>query len=309
MNGRTAAGVGAAIAFLLAGCASPTPGGAPGAAASPASSTGAGHAEVATQDAEALFGALPTPPGADRLSSAPTAAPVLGGPTAPESPADPDLVQRTAWWSTSQSPTALMAWVAAHPPAGTTPDGSARAILGGQTSLWTRDFTAPAQPGVISERLVEASVSALPGGGAAMREDVIVTYLPAKPAGETLPVATTVTVAPVLPAGQDAASSSPGSAPITVTSPMAIAEITSLVNGLPVVSAARVNCPMDTGAGLRLTFRSASGAQLATAAIGASGCRTVSVVVGGDKQPDLSGGDGLSGQIMAIAGAHWVLTN
>jgi hypothetical protein len=305
------AGAATAITVLLVGgCASTPPASTP-ASAQPAQAGGTSHSAEAVQDAASLFGALATPPGAVRLPAAPAGAPALSAKLPPETPVDPDLVERTAWWSTNQSPTALLAWLSADPPAGTTADGSADSAPVGGGTLSTRDFAAPAVPGVISQRLVETSVSGLPGGGSALREDVIVTYLPAKSAAETIPVAAEIDVAPTGPAGRNPATSpgstaSPGGS-LTVTDPAEIAEVTSVINGLPAKSAGAVNCPMDNGAGLRLTFRSRPGVELAEVDVAATGCRTVSVTIGGSKQPALSGGDQLTSQIMTVIGANWQL--
>ena len=311
----------AATALLLAGCGSSSIRSAvPGPVLfTPPTGGAAGHAQTATQDADSLLAAFTAPTGATRLSAAPAAAPLLAGSTPPETPVDPDLVERTAWWSTTQAPATLLAWLTAHPAAGTALDGSstsnpaAPASAGspastGAADLWTRDFAAPAVPEVISQRLLEAAVTALPYGGSALRVDAIVTYLPAKPAGETIPIAAMLEVTPTLPSVPSSGNAA-GVSPVAVTDPVQIAEITSLVNGLPTMTDGAVNCPMDDGAGIRIDFRSASGTELAQAVIAATGCRTVAVTVGGAAQPALSGGDQLSGQIMAVLGAHWRLTS
>lgn len=287
--------------LLAAGCASASASD-PGPAGQPAQS----HSAVAAQDAASLFGALPAPPGAVRLTAAPAGVPALSGKLPPESPADPNLIEHTAWWSSTQAPAALLAWISAHPPTGTTAAGSSTASLGAAGSYATRDFAAAAKPGVISQQLVEASVSALPNGGSAVREDVIVTYLPTKPAAETIQAAPSLVVTPVLPMGQTTATTS--TSPITVTDPAVIAEVTSLINGLAPASAGAVNCPMDNGAALRLSYDAVSGAPTTEVNIAATGCRGVTVTVGGSKLPTLSGGDQLAGRIMTIVGAHWQLT-
>jgi trimeric autotransporter adhesin len=306
----TTAVTAAACALLLAGCASATvdPGAAPGAASSSAAAASTSHAQTAAQDADSLFAAFPAPPGATRLTAAPAAVPLLAGVAPVEHPADPNLVQHTEWWTTSQAPAALLAWIKAHPPTGTTADGSSTSTSSGATDLWIQDFAAPAQPGVISQRLLEAAVTAAPGGGSALRVDAIVTYLPTKSAAETIAVPVTLEVTPDFPQGQQGISNA-AVAPLKVTDPVQIAEITSLVNGLPAAPAGGMNCPMDNGSGLKVSFQSASGAPWAQADINASGCRTVTVTVNGKAQPALSGGDQLTAQIISILGTHWQLTS
>lgn len=296
----------AATVLLAAGCASAPPAG-PAVSAVPAQAGGTSHSAAAAQDAATLFGSLATPPGAVRLTAAPAGVAALSAKLPPESPADPDLVERTAWWSSTESPDALLASLAARAPLGTSADGSAKAAEADGTTLYTLDFSAPPVAGAISQRLVEASVSALPGGGSALREDVIVTYLPTKPAAETIPVAARLDVTPVLPGGQSAANGASGG-PASITDPAVIAEVTSLINGLPAKSAAHVNCPMDNGSGLRLTFLSAAGASLAVVTADASGCRNVTVTIDGAGKPALSGGDQLTNQIMTAIGARWQLS-
>lgn len=310
----TVATTAAACALLLAGCASATvdPGSAQGPASSSAAAGAADHAQTAAQDAASLFAAFPAPPGATRLTAAPAAVPQLAGVAPAEHPADPNLVQHTEWWTTSQAPAALLAWIKAHPPTGTTADGSSTSTSSGTADLWVQDFAAPAQPGVISQRLLEAAVTAAPGGGSALRVDAIVTYLPTKSAAETIAVPVMLEVTPDYPGqgqGQQQGAANPAVAPVKVTDPLKIAEITSLVNGLPAAPTGGMNCPMDNGSGLKVSFQSASGAPWAQADINASGCRTVTITVNGKAQPALSGGDQLTDQIISILGTHWQLTS
>jgi hypothetical protein len=94
--------------------------------------------------------------------------------------------------------------------------------------------------------------------------------------------------------------------PVTLAGAAAVRRIAALVDALPVFPPGAYNCPMDTGKGLRLTFRATSGGPaVATATAGLDGCGGVSLTVAGGPRPGLSGGPEFAAQVLAIAGLHW----
>jgi hypothetical protein len=294
-------GIAAAAALALAGCAAQSDSIYSGRVMTPAP-----HAEVAAQDAQSLLAAFQPPAGAVRLTSAPGAVPELGGQPA-QVPVSPDLVVRTAWWTVPEKPAALLSWITAHPPTGTTAGGSANSSTAGGSTLWELDFNASTVPDVIDQRSLTAEVVALPSGGSALRVDSFASYLPTRSAAETIPAAATLDVTPVGPKSQNGVTATSG-APMTVTDQAQIAKISALINNLPTMPAGPLPCPADFGGELRLVFRDAADTQLVSVDADASGCGAVSVTAGGTDQPALGGGPVLIGQIAAILGAHWNLT-
>jgi hypothetical protein len=154
---------------------------------------------------------------------------------------------------------------------------------------------------------ISAEAAALPGGGSVLRVDVIVTYLPIRPAGETIPRAAVLTITPVYPMPRSG-SNETGSA-VTVTDPAEIAKITELVNALPIMSLESRPCPISMGVNLRLVFRATGGSTLAEVDASPDGCGSVDVTVGGTVEPTLSGGPELIDQISAVLGTHWQLAS
>jgi hypothetical protein len=137
----------------------------------------------------------------------------------------------------------------------------------------------------------------------AIRVDAQVLWLPAKPAEERIPAAAkVVTIIHVPGSGPQPA----GDAPVTITDPAAVARIASIVDGLPVFPPGIMNCPLDDGSGMRLSFRAAlSGPALAVVTAQSGGCGAVAVTIGGRPMPTLDGAPSLQQQVAAVAGLRW----
>jgi hypothetical protein len=248
----------------------------------------------AVADAAAILASFAVPPGARRLSGAPEG--VLKQP--PMLPGTPDLVDDVSWWQAPGVPQAVLGWERAHLPRRFSASGSGSASNG----LAWDDFSLPPVPGVLNSRELVVEVTSS-GGQTVVRVDAQVTWLPAKPATERIPSAARVVTITAIP-GLDATGRTP--APVTITDATVVRRIASLIDGLPVFPPGTYHCPMDTGKGLRLTFRAtARGSALAVANMALDGCATVSLTVGGVTGPALAGWNGAGAQVLAIVGLHW----
>jgi hypothetical protein len=284
----------------------------------------------AAAEAASLLAAFRPPPGAAR--SGRLAVSSLA--QAPDVPLSPDLVTRTEWYRVPGKWQAVFAWILAHPPGGLTLAGSGgvQVVRGAGGGLrigpgsqapcrfiappvpasgpsaacfggWDVEFSRSPVPGVLAQGLLEISVAGDGNGRAAVRVDAVDIWIPAKPAGERIPVsAKVVTIAPVWGVGPVTAAR-----PVTVTNPATVARIAAVIDDLPVFPPGTVmSCPMFQGRGMRLTFRaSAGGPVLAVIQGDTSGCGTVSVTINGRSMPTLSDATAMQQQILAIAGAHW----
>jgi hypothetical protein len=214
----------------------------------------------------------------------------------------PDFVDDVSWWQATGAPQAVLGWERAHLPHRFSAEGNG-AFWGPGTAAWSDSFSLPAVPGVLNPRRLLVEVTDAGGGQTALRIDAQVTWLPAKPASERIPSAARVVTITAIP-GLDQHGRQ--LAPATITDASVVSRIGSLLDGLPVFPPGTYSCPMDTGKGLRLTFRAtARGPALAVANIVLDGCATVSLTVGGATGPTLAGWSGAGSQVLVIADLHW----
>ncbi|MBC3839307.1 hypothetical protein GXW82_01135 [Streptacidiphilus sp. 4-A2] len=105
---------------------------------------------------------------------------------------------------------------------------------------------------LLAQRSLEITFDRI-GGRTVLRTDAVVMWLPARPAGATVPDSVTRIALVATPGGQS------GPRPLrtvtlpTVTDAAAIARMVKLLNGLPMAGDASVSC-FDTGASLRMSF-------------------------------------------------------
>ncbi len=284
--------------------------------ADPRQSAPADPRQRAIQDATEIIADFPPPPGAAR--SVRSVSPLLSAPAMSPS-ATPDVVTATQWWTVPGQPEAVLAWVAAHVPAGFTlgAHGSQGYDQGVQAQPgadavdrpyeWFDQFSLPPVPNVLFQRSLLVEVVGHGTGQTAIRVDAQVTWLPAKPAAERIPPdAKVLTVAAQPGPGPQQARKRLVDPPVMITDPATVARIAALVDGLPLFPPGVFSCPADFGGGTRLTFSaSRNGPALAVVTVRDSGCAGVSLVVGGRSLPALSGGRDLQRQVLAIAGIRW----
>jgi hypothetical protein len=276
-------------------------------------------AQQAAADADRLLAAFPPPPGA--VKTGPLAVSWLAKP--PETTTSPDLVTRTSWWRAPGQPDAVLSWIRAHVPSGFTFSGPGyltrefrppfvppavkpwKPLPPNSKSILMRwyQYSKPPVPGVLSERWLLVSAAAYGTNQIAIRVDSEVTWLPAKPAGERIPVTAKVVIVVPLPGPGPA---SAYNTPVTITDPAKVAKIADAVNGLPVFPRGVMSCPADFGGGLRLTFRATlGGPTLAVVTADTSGCGGVEVSIGGRPMLTLSQASTLVKQVTAVTGPRW----
>jgi hypothetical protein len=147
-----------------------------------------------------------------------------------------------------------------------------------------------------------------------VRVDAQVTWRPARPASTFLPSGTHAVVITLKLDGNERKQPP---APVTVTDPVKVARLVSLVNGLPMYPPGIHSC-MAGGRALYLAFLArAGGPPIGTALAEGGGCGGVLLVIGAGKpdreNPPAPGQTGLgvdtapARQALAISGLHWKL--
>lgn len=183
---------------------------------------------VAERDAEVLLRSVVLPAGAARLSGEPGASHgALAGEGPREGP-DLDMVDRHAWWRIPGSWRTVLAFIRAHPPAGSrqfTAGGS------GTGDHETSVFVGFGWPRTVGKRTrqMTVTIAATSGDTSYVRADAHVAWLLSRPASERIPdTVQAIEITRGLPARP------PGLA-FTVTDPARVRALTTLVNRLPIV--------------------------------------------------------------------------
>ena len=265
-------------------------------------------AQVAQADAAKLLSAFVPPPNATAATSEPN-----GTPAAMNAPGYTTTssaeVDRTGWWIVDTPANTVYSWLKTRLPSGAGTYGGSPTDTTGATIQFVMDDK-PAT-NLLGQRTVMAAVGSLSATRTVLRVDAQVVYRPAKPAAELVPV-TAYLLATVRPKRlPDAPSPSPSS--VAVTDHSKIAEIAGLLNALPTRVSGIYHCPIDTGAGIYLTFETAAdGATRATVALHLEGCGEVSVNIGGTNEPGLDPSDttypgGFSAHVARLLGISRII--
>jgi hypothetical protein len=302
--------VAGAAVIALAGCAT-APAPAAGAAHPTTTSSAAAARQTPKQraeaDAAAILASFAVPPGATKLSSAPSAG--RGALKQPgSSPFSPDLVDDAGWWQAPGQPLQVLAWEQAHlPPRFSTIAGPATRTYRGVAYAWGYDFSLPAITGVLNSRGLAVEAVAAGDGKTDLRADAQVTWIPTRAASEAVPSGAR---AVTLSLRADGKSGLPG--PVTISDPARVRALTAFVDGLPLFPPGPMDCPMYLGDTLVLTFRARPGGPaLAVATVQLSGCEEVDFTVGGRLLPQLGGPDNGradAARVLKIADLHWQLS-
>jgi hypothetical protein len=258
----------------------------------------AGNQRTARSGAAPLLAKLRLPAGATRSSADPAANSALNMPAIET--ATPARVDRHAFWRVPGAPQTAIAWIRAHPPA-----GSSGVFTSGVSSVhfvpyaWSVSFSFPVKPGVLRSKTLGVVVTAARGGGTAVRADAELVWTVVRPGWERVPAgvrAVTIT---------DDRLGEPAGSPRTVTDPAQVNRIVALVNGLPRAQPGVFSCPADMGPLVGLSFLPAPGAvPVAVASADGSGCGIVTFRIGGRTAPSLSGGPGLIKSLDSLLGTQ-----
>ncbi|MGH2856068.1 MAG: hypothetical protein ACRDMJ_01135 [Solirubrobacteraceae bacterium] len=269
----------------------------------------AANRHAARADASALLAAVPLPPGSTPASAEPSGD---AGWLRPELSlmATPARATVHGWWLIPGGSAATIAWVRAHPPAGSHVTGSGSGSKPG-SSMQEVDFDWPPVPGVLNWRELQVTVTVLGGDRTGLLAQAQSDWVVPRRAGERVPAGVRVV---------DVASGPLDGPPTQVLDVMKrrrIGRLVSLLNSLPTAQPGTYSCPGMALAGAReltLTFRARpGGAALARAYYAdyppleaASGpCNSVQFWVRGRQETALIGGD-IVHRLQRILGAHLV---
>jgi hypothetical protein len=194
------------------------------------------------------------------------------------------------WWVVPGSREAVIAYVQAHPPAGSELLFSGGGTGPGLTSAGTQNFidvgfSLPPVRRILGSRNVIVAAVGLGGDRSAVRVDAEVQPILPRPASERIPSGAKRLVVSVDRFGHRV------QGPFTFTGERTIARTAAILNALPAAQPGAVACPLDTGVAIRLTFESGrAGGPLAVALYDPTGCGGVALTLRGRREPPLASG-------------------
>ena len=261
------------------------------------------NAQAARDDAASLLRKLTLPSGATPSTGEPTgddgalAAPAMGR------PATPNAVDDHAWWVLPDSPDSVLAYVKAHPPAGSTAFSSGTGGGGSQPTESSIGLGWPPITGELGTRWLIVGAVQLANGSTGVRADSEVVWITPRPPSERVPrrarrVVVTNTRGGTVVQG-----------PFTVTSRAMVARIVSLLNGLPAWQPGVYSCPADFGWRVRVAFYGTVAASsvppLAVAVVTPTGCGVVQLSLAGKRQRPLADGYEAANRITKLLGVKF----
>lgn len=197
-------------------------------------------------------------------------------------PATGNLVDLHQWWLVVGSPHSVLAYIRAHPPRGSSLNGSSGSS-GDPTNFAGLGFGWPADLRVLTSRELLVAAVQLPGGVTGLRVEAQDVWLTPRPASEQIP--------------SDAArlrvTVSRGSrrlrGPLVYTTAKTLGAVAGLLNSLPAVQPGAEHCPADRGTSVTLRFYDPGGGQsVADARVHDGVCGEVALSLGGEAQPPLA---------------------
>jgi hypothetical protein len=189
---------------------------------------------VAEAEAQRLLGELALPEGAARVNSE-------QGLVGPESrPATRQLVDADRYWHLPGEPSAVIAWIEAHPPGGARLFEHGEASGPGGVTKWFGAFSFPVEdPDALSSE--ELAFQAIPaeGGGTALRADAQVIWIVPRPSSEHIPAGVSA-----ISVRATASVPTPVSVSQTISEPAAVQKVIAMVEGLKPPGGAATLCPI-----------------------------------------------------------------
>jgi len=275
-------GIGLAAGMVVAGAAF---------GAHAASAPADPHRVTAQREADRILTTFVPPPGSRKATSRPDPLPPdLGGP--PIQSGSSTRATSITWYYTEATPGQVLAWVAAHPPAGAQPESSGGSSLG-------PDFKTFQYPAPHSRLIVMPEAGA--DGRTVVRLDAEVIWTPSRnPDSRVSSGASSVTVVTTNRLNPQRPLPAAESEPLTSTDPVTIQRVTDLLNALaPPIPGVR-NCPMDDGTRVSVTLPGH-----AQVAMSAGGCGNVELTVPGKQPQTLAGGGDLVREVYALFDVTW----
>jgi hypothetical protein len=279
-------------------------------AASPAQ-VGRAHQRAAATAAEQLLVELVLPAGATEVPAEPA------GDADQLAHADELFffaaeVERHEFWTTSASPNAVIASIAAHLPAGARPVGSGYS----GTSVFATYVLPAAGAPALGPRGLDVQAVALAGGGTGVRADAAVRYSAPRLPSQRVPRQSRVLSITVTGGPQVTGSTSSSPPPLFVTNRRDVERIAAIIDGLPFVAfrGVAISCPFIPASPIdTFTFRAATaGPVLAKVTLPAdtpteaSPCFTATLRIRGRLEPGLLEGGTLLRRAGAILGVKLV---
>lgn len=200
----------------------------------------------------------------------------------------PGVVDDHRWWVVPGSRDEVIAYVTAHPPAGSDLlfSGSGTALR--FPSRGTQDFSEvgfslPPVGRVLGTRELVVSAAGFGGDQTGVRVDAEVQPIFPRPASERIPSGAKRLIVSVERFGHRLRR------PFSFTGKRTITRTAAILNALPAAQPGAVACPLDTGVTIRLTFESGVGATpLAVAIYDPTGCGGVALTLRGMREPPLA---------------------
>jgi hypothetical protein len=276
--------------------------------------------QQAKADAAAMLAAFVPPPGAKRLSSAPTGS---GGVLKHKAftVGVADQLDDVSFWRVPASAASVLSFEQAHLPRkftlsqwGSVGDTHATAptparprpaphAIGNTYGAWYDTWTPSGVPSVIDLSSLTVELTDPSSSVTYVRVDANVAWIPSRLATEKVPAGVKVVTITASP-DMDHPKGTP--APVTVTSPAKVAKIVALLNGLALDTSGAHGCMAEEGNGITLSFRAkAGGPVVATAEEPIPSCGSVGFIIGGVRQPALADWGSFTTKVIAAAGLHW----
>ncbi|HEX6713195.1 MAG TPA: hypothetical protein VF066_07410 [Thermoleophilaceae bacterium] len=260
-----------------------------------------GNERTARADAADALGLLRLPDGAARSDENPAADPQLLESPGLGRSASPNQIEQSEFWRVPGDPSDAIAWVKAHPPAGTRLVAWGKASNRDGPTTWSAAFERRPVPEVMVGRQLAVTVAKAADGGTALRADGFATWLVVRPASERIPAGAEVVQVTIT------GHFSTARIGFAVRDKQQVALVTRILNRLPVTQPGLFMCPLDRGIHALLTFRGGGGATIARADATLGGCAQVDLTIDGARQPSLNG-YGLLDDLEAVLGRPIDLT-
>jgi hypothetical protein len=264
----------------------------------------AANKRAASRDSQALLDRLLLPAGAkDSRQEPPGGGSALADPIPVIS--SPDVIDHHAWWVVPGPVRAALAFVRAHPPAGSRLESSGSGGQYGLTTAWSLRFSRPPVASVLYARALSVVLARLPDGSTGVVADAGDMWDIPRAAGERIPsTASVLDVVVTHPHARPSPS-------IAVTHTVTVAKIAALIDRLETVQPIAISCPMilSQRAFVTFTFRAATrGPVLAQARepAGTTGsvpeCEPMQLTISGRAYTPLLGGPSAIRQAEALLG-------
>ncbi|HEY1711557.1 MAG TPA: DUF4232 domain-containing protein [Solirubrobacteraceae bacterium] len=286
------------VALVLAGGAAAVSAASGSGRDAPTSPSAADNHASATAEAARLLGLVALPAGVVNSATEPTGDQHgLSEPTYDE--ATPNLVDAHAWWTTTASPHAVLAYVAAHLPGGAKASGqSTSSGPPGTVPTESETFALPPVRGVLGERVLGVTTAALAHGVTGIRTDGEAVWLTPRPAWEQIPDGVRRVV--FTARGADARGRlGPISTPRTLGGARA-RRLVSLLNAAEIVQPGVTACPLGFDEAVFLRFTTDTGRTHARATEHPTGCASVTLAIGGQAGPALSDYPSVSDELLRL---------